>query len=104
MNPVSRPGTVVETCVANHEPPENGPRQIVAFWQITAPDGGGIQQSTQQVPNTPSTPQLVAANAAKTEPPALDDLLERQRRAPLPMLYGQKPDVSPAGKELIRAV
>ena len=29
--------------------------------------------------------------------------LERQRRAPLPVLYGQKPGVSPPGKELIRA-
>jgi hypothetical protein len=48
-------------------------------------------------------PQLVAANTTKTEPTALDDLLDRQRRAPLPMLYGQKPGVSPPGKELIRA-
>jgi len=50
-----------------------------------------------------ATPQLVAANATKAEPAALDDLLERQRRAPLPTLYGQKPGVSPPGKELIRA-
>jgi hypothetical protein len=50
-----------------------------------------------------ATPQLVAANATKTGPTALDDLLERQRRAPLPTLYGQKPGVSPPGKELIRA-
>ena len=48
-------------------------------------------------------PQLVAANTTKTKPTALDDLLERQRRAPLPMLYGQKPGVTPPGKELIRA-
>ena len=50
-----------------------------------------------------ATPQLVAANATKTEPTALDDLLERQSHAPLPTLYGQKPGVSPPGKELIRA-
>jgi len=50
-----------------------------------------------------ATPQLVAANATKAEPAALDDLLERQRRAPLPTLYGQKPGVAPPGKELIRA-
>ena len=50
-----------------------------------------------------ATPQLVAANTTKTGPTALDDLLERQRRAPLPTLYGQKPGVSPPGKELIRA-
>jgi hypothetical protein len=44
-----------------------------------------------------------AANATKTEPAALDNLLERQRRAPLPTLYGQKPGVSLPSKELIRA-
>lgn len=33
---------------------------------------------------------------------SLDDLLDRQRRAPLPMLYGQKPGVSSPGKELIK--
>ena len=49
------------------------------------------------------TPELVASNGAKRESTALDDLLERQRRAPLPALYGQKPGVSPPGKELIRA-
>ena len=48
-------------------------------------------------------PQLAAGNGAKTESTALDDLLERQRRAPLPALYGQKPGVSPPGKELVRA-
>jgi hypothetical protein len=48
-------------------------------------------------------PQLVAANGAKTQSTALDDLLERQRRAALPALYGQKPGVSPPGKELVRA-
>jgi len=47
--------------------------------------------------------QLVAANGAKTQSTAIDDLLERQRRAPLPALYGQKPGVSPPDKELVRA-
>jgi hypothetical protein len=32
----------------------------------------------------------------------LDALLDRQRRAPLPTLYGQRPGISPAGKELIK--
>ena len=47
-------------------------------------------------------PQVVA-NTTKAELTALDDLLERQRRAPLPALYGQKPGVSLPGKELVRA-
>lgn len=50
-----------------------------------------------------TTPQLIVANATRAQPTALDDLLERQRRAPLPALYGQKPGVSPPGQELIRA-
>jgi len=33
---------------------------------------------------------------------ALDDLLDHQRRAPLPVLYGQKPGISPPGKELVK--
>jgi hypothetical protein len=45
---------------------------------------------------------LVAANSTKVERTALDELLDRQRRAPLPVLYGQKPGISPAGKELVR--
>jgi hypothetical protein len=34
---------------------------------------------------------------------ALDDLLERQRRAPLPTLYGEKPGIAPPGKQILKA-
>src|ERR1700732_344101 len=44
----------------------------------------------------------VAVNSTKLDRPALDDLLDRQRRAPLPVLYGQKPGLSPPGKELAK--
>jgi len=33
----------------------------------------------------------------------LDSLLERQQRAPLPALYGEKPGVSPPGKQILKA-
>ncbi|MCP5113555.1 MAG: hypothetical protein GY953_22200 [bacterium] len=33
----------------------------------------------------------------------LDALLARQRKAPLPVLHGEKPGVSKAGKELVKA-
>ena len=33
----------------------------------------------------------------------LDALLERQRRAPLPALYGEKPGIAPPGKQLLKA-
>jgi len=49
----------------------------------------------------PSQP-LIAANSTKVDRTALDDLLDRQRRAPLPVLYGQKPGISPPGKELVK--
>jgi hypothetical protein len=49
-----------------------------------------------------SQPQGSAANSTKVDRTALDDLLDRQRRAPLPVLYGQKPGISPPGKELVK--
>lgn len=49
-----------------------------------------------------SQPQGSAANSPKVDRTALDDLLDRQRRAPLPVLYGQKPGISPPGKELVK--
>jgi hypothetical protein len=44
----------------------------------------------------------VAANSTPVVRTALDDLLDRQRLAPLPALYGQKPGISPPGKELVK--
>lgn len=45
----------------------------------------------------------VAVRATKLERSGLDNLLDRQRRAPLPTLYGQKPGISSPGRELIKA-
>jgi hypothetical protein len=50
----------------------------------------------------PALLATAAANSTKLDRPALDDLLDRQRRAPLPVLYGQKPGISPPGKELVK--
>jgi hypothetical protein len=50
----------------------------------------------------PASLPTVAANSTKLDRTALDDLLDRQRRAPLPVLYGQKPGISPPGKELVK--
>src|ERR1039458_7554523 len=49
-----------------------------------------------------ATQPRVAANSATAVRTALDDLLDRQRLAPLPALYGQKPGISPPGKELVK--
>lgn len=61
-------------------------------------------------------PQTVSLPAANTAPPdqavkptkaeehsTLDALLARQRKAPLPVLHGEKPGVVKAGKELVKA-
>src|SRR6266852_4306956 len=50
----------------------------------------------------PASLPTVAANSTKVDRTALADLLDRQRRAPLPVLYGQKPGISPPGKELVK--
>ena len=50
----------------------------------------------------PALLATVAANSTKVDRTALDDLLDRQRRAPLPVLYGQKPGISSPGKELVK--
>src|ERR1017187_8054273 len=50
----------------------------------------------------PALLATAAANSTKLDRPALDDLLDRQRRAPLPVLHGQKPGISPPGKELVK--
>ena len=50
----------------------------------------------------PATQLRVAANSTTAVRTALDDLLDRQRLAPLPALYGQKPGISPPGKELVK--
>ena len=50
----------------------------------------------------PASLTTAAANSTKLDRTALDDLLDRQRRAPLPVLYGQKPGISPPGKELVK--
>src|SRR6266849_10501779 len=47
----------------------------------------------------PASLPTAAANSTKVDRTALDDLLDRQRRAPLPVLYGQKPGISRPGKE-----
>ena len=52
----------------------------------------------------PATPSDVRAAAQNTDPAlGFDALLERQRRAPLPALYGEKPGTAPPGKQILKA-
>jgi hypothetical protein len=50
----------------------------------------------------PASQQTAADSSPKVDRTALDELLDRQRRAPLPVLYGQKPGISAPGKELVK--
>lgn len=49
------------------------------------------------------TATTTETNPTKPDRTAIDDLLDRQERAPLPTLYGQRTGISPPGKELIKA-
>ena len=61
-----------------------------------------IPVKVRDLGNERESPQLVPSNATKADPTTLDDLLDLQKRAPLPALYGQKPGISSPGKELIK--
>ncbi|MBY0502768.1 MAG: TrbG/VirB9 family P-type conjugative transfer protein [Bryobacteraceae bacterium] len=53
-------------------------------------------------PGSPQSSLPEAGMSKKPEEEALNELLERQRRAPLPLLYGQKPGITEPGKELVK--
>src|SRR5271157_3055450 len=50
-----------------------------------------------RVSGTPNDPPAADPGAS------LDALLERQRRAPMPVLYGRKPGIVPPGSEILKA-
>jgi hypothetical protein len=52
-------------------------------------------------PATPSDVRPATQNADAAL--GIDALLERQRRAPLPALYGEKPGTAPPGKQILKA-
>jgi hypothetical protein len=52
-------------------------------------------------PTTPADVRPAAQNADAAL--GIDALLERQRRAPLPALYGEKPGTAPPGKQILKA-
>lgn len=61
------------------------------------------------VPVSTARAPEVRVSGTSNDPPAadpaagLDALLERQRRAPMPVLYGEKPGIVPPGSEILRA-
>ena len=63
---------------------------IPASYSPDDPKAPGIAPSKDPAPERDSTVEL-------------DALLERQRKAPLPTLYGESPGIAPPGKELLKA-
>ncbi len=72
---------------------DRSPFQPVSFHSTT------VDSASNSAAADTAQPVAKAADAAS----ALDDLLERQRRAPLPVLYGEKPGVAPPGKQILKA-
>jgi hypothetical protein len=81
------------------------PQTITVGSTATVSSGSGLSAPVVPVSLTargvskgrPASLTTSAANSTKLDRTALDDLLDRQRRAPLPVLYGQKPGISPPG-------
>lgn len=105
-------GLQVSLLLVSRGEPHDNAEADVDFLMRYKPAGQFIVQPAE-APSAvvPQTASLVSAPMPATgqlhgDPrPArtsLDDLLARQRRAPLPTLYGQKPGVSSPGKELIK--
>ena len=63
---------------------------IPASYSPAGPRPAGIATNKESAPERDSTSEL-------------DALLERQRRAPLPPLYGERPGIAAPGKQLLRA-
>ena len=97
IQPADAPSAVIPQTVTVDStspiPSASGPSVPVVRASLTV--SGGSKER-------PASPLSVAANSTKVDRTALDDLLDRQRRAPLPVLYGQKPGISPPGKELVK--
>lgn len=103
-------GLQVSLLLVSRGEPKEEQRAAVDFLVRYKPAGPFIVQPSD-VPSTivPRTASLIEASAPaapasprQAELAALDNLLERQRRAPLPVLYGQKPGISPPGRELVK--
>ena len=91
-----------------------GTQPSVDFMMRYQPAGRFIIEPSAPTASIAQTVALPTADPAKDPPgiapgarnagasPALDALLERQRKAPLPTLYGEQPGVAPPGKQILK--
>ena len=82
--PASKTGTTVVASASTVEPASLNPGRTEASEEATPPA---------------VRPTIQNADAEL----GLDGLLQRQRRAPLPALYGEKPGTAPPGKQMLKA-
>jgi hypothetical protein len=81
------------------EPPANSTGASRSTIERVSFSPGRIDTPADTGAPTGGRPATQNADAAR----GLDALLERQRRAPLPALYGEKPGTAPPGKQILRA-
>jgi hypothetical protein len=81
------------------EPPANATGASRSTIERVSFNPGRIDTRADTGAPTGGRPATQNADAA----PGLDALLERQRRAPLPALYGEKPGTAPPGKQILKA-
>jgi hypothetical protein len=81
------------------EPPANSTGASRSTIEHVSFSPGRIDTPADTGAPTGGRPATQNADAAR----GLDALLERQRRAPLPVLYGEKPGTAPPGKQILRA-
>jgi hypothetical protein len=100
----STPSVSIAPTISLEPPKQTGGRSRAT---VTTPDSQVVPASFR--PGRESRPRTSPASAlgddeATTEPTSeLDRLLERQRTAPLPALYGERPGIAPPGKQILKA-
>jgi hypothetical protein len=81
------------------EPPANSTGASRSTIERVSFSPGRIDTPADTGAPTGGQPARQNADAARS----LDALLQRQRRAPLPALYGEKPGTAPPGKQILKA-
>jgi hypothetical protein len=80
---------------------ESGPETGVTS-KVTPVTFTGAENSTAANANA-NRQEALASDSPSDSVSDLDKLLDRQRKAPLPELYGEKPGIPPPGKQLLEA-
>ena len=97
IQPAAFPSVMIPQTVSVNSPPIGAAASsapVSPLAALVADPGESLEETTFE--------PVVVGGTMKAQRTPLDDLLDRQRRAPLPVLYGQKPGTSPPGKELVK--